>query len=70
MASIDRRQDSPMIDEALEGSQMEVTDSEDSALTSHAASNLLNELNANDRTVHSDFQNKFEIDLFNDKDLQ
>ena len=61
---------SPVIDEALEGSQMEITDSEDSPMTSHGASNLLNELNANDRTVHSDFQNKFEIDLFNDKDLQ
>ena len=44
---------------------------QDSVMNSsgQAASNLLNELAANDRTVHNDFQNKFGIDLFDDKDL-
>lgn len=72
MASIGGRQDSPMIDEVLDGgAHMDVTDSEDSALASNAnTTNLLNELAANDRTVHSDFQNKFDLDLFDDKDLQ
>ena len=73
MASINghQRQDSPMVDEMLDGAQMDVTDSEDSVMNSsgQAASNLLNELAANDRTVHNDFQNKFGIDFFNDKDL-
>ena len=73
MASIgnDQRQDSPMVDEMLDGAQMDVTDSEDSAMNSsgQAATNLLNELAANDRTVHSDFQNKFNLDFFDDKDL-
>ena len=66
-----QRQDSPMVDEMLDGMQMDVTDSEDSVLASsgQAASNLLNELTANDRTIHSDFQNKFNIDFFDDKDL-
>jgi hypothetical protein len=72
MASIGghQRQDSPMVDEMLDGAQMDVTDSEDSVNHSgQAASNLLNELAANDRTVHNDFQTKFGIDFFNDKDL-
>ena len=60
-----------MVDEMLDGAQMDVTDSEDSAMNSsgQAATNLLNELAANDRTVHSDFQNKFNLDFFDDKDL-
>ena len=73
MASLgnNQRQDSPMVDEMLDGAQMDVTDSEDSVLASsgQAVSNLLNELTANDRTVHNDFQSKFSIDIFNDKDL-
>ncbi len=73
MASLSghQRQDSPMVDEMLDGPHMDVTDSEDSVMNSSAqtASNILNELTANDRTVHVEFQNKFEIDFFNDKDL-
>ena len=56
-----------MVDE-----MMDVTDSEDSVLASasgQAASNLLNELTANDRTVHNDFHSDFTIDMFNDNDL-
>lgn len=66
-----QRQDSPMVDEMLDGAQMDVTDSEDSVMNASGqqASNLLNELAVNDRTVHNDFQNKFSIDFFNDKDL-
>ena len=67
MASLgnNQRQDSPMVDEMLDGAQMDVTDSEDSVLASsgQAVSNLLNELTANDRTVHNDFQSKFSIDI-------
>ena len=69
MASMNGRQDSPMIDEVLDGSRMDVTDYEDSVMASHGNSNLLNELASNDRTVHSEFQNTFDIDFFNDKDL-
>ena len=72
MASMNGLQDSPMVDEVLDGSQMDVTDSEDSVMASHGTSNysnLLNELTSNDRTVHSEFQNTFDIDFFNDKDL-
>lgn len=60
-----------MVDEMLDGAQMDVTDSEDSVMNASGqqASNLLNELAVNDRTVHNDFQNKFSIDFFNDKDL-
>ena len=69
MASMNGRQDSPMIDEALEGSQMDIMDSEDSVMATNGTSNLLNQLTSNDRTVHSEFQNTFDIDFFNDKDL-
>ena len=66
MASVGGRQDSPMIDEVL--------DSEDSVIAPNTSTtnttNLLNELTANDKIVHIDFQNNFQIDLFNDKDLQ
>ncbi len=34
----------------------------------HAAS-LMNELTSSDRTVHSDFQNDFGVDFFDDNDL-
>merc|ERR1712080_18566 len=66
--SVTTRQDSPMVDEMLDGAQMDedVMDSEDPG---QAASNLLNELTANDHTVHNDFQSKFNVDMFNDKDL-
>lgn len=70
MASLNGRQESPMIDEALEGSQMDITDTEDSVMTSNGTSNLLSQLTSNDRTVHAEFQNTFEIDFFNDQDLQ
>ena len=59
-----------MIDEALEGSQMDITDTEDSVMTSNGTSNLLSQLTSNDRTVHAEFQNTFEIDFFDDQDLQ
>jgi hypothetical protein len=72
MASGGQRQDSPMVDEMLDGGQMDIIDGEDSAMSSssQAASSLLSELAANDRTVHSEFHNKFGIDLFDDKDLK
>lgn len=70
MASLNGRQESPMIDEALEGSQMDITDTEDSVMTSNGTSNLLSQLTSNDRTVHAEFQNTFEIDFFDDQDLQ
>jgi len=65
------RQDSPMVDEMLDGGQMDVNEVEDtiSGSTGQAASNLLNDLTANDRTVHVDFQKKFDVDFFDDKDL-
>lgn len=34
------------------------------------ANALMQDLTANDRCVHADFQNKFGKDLFDDKDLQ
>jgi len=67
------RQDSPMVDEMLDGSQMElaVADPEDSGLSGPAAtSSLLSHLTANDRIVHADFQKHFDGDFFNDQDLK
>lgn len=67
------RQDSPCaVDEMLEGGQMDANDVNEETIngsSGQAASNLLNDLTANDRTVHVDFQKKFGIDLFDDKDL-
>jgi hypothetical protein len=63
-----QRQDSPMVDEMLDGGQMDIADTEDSALPGSAAS-LLSDLTANDRTAHADFQKQFGLDFFDDKDL-
>lgn len=62
-----QRQDSPMVDEMFDGGQMDVVDSEDSALAGPVSS-LMSELTSNERTVHSDFPNQFG-DLFDDNDL-
>ncbi len=65
-----QRQDSPMVDEMLDGGQMDVMDSEDSAMAGGPNSSLMSDLAASDRTAHSGFQNDFGIDFFDDKDLQ
>ena len=68
------RQDSPLVDEMLDGDggQMDiVNDHNDSGVTGAAqpnTSSLLAELTQNDRVVHADFQ-KFDFDFFNDQDL-
>ena len=56
----------------LDGGQMDVNEVEEAisgGSSGQAASNLLNDLTAIDRTVHVDFQKKFNIDIFDDKDL-
>ena len=69
-----QRQDSPMVDEMFDGSQMDIGDNEDSAAASTGmggagpASSLMSELTSSDRTVHADFYNNFG-DLFDDKNL-
>jgi len=67
------RQDSPLVDEMLDGGQMDiVNDHDDSGLSGQApqnSSSLLSELTANDRVVHGEFQKQFDLDLFDDKDL-
>jgi len=69
MSSIGGRQDSPMVDEMLDGGQMDVNEVEDAISGSASSNQLLNDLTANDRTVHVDFKKSFDCDFFDDKDL-
>jgi len=64
------RQDSPLVDEHQEMDI--VNDHEDSGVSGAVQQNtssLLSELTANDRVVHAEFQKQFDIDFFNDNDL-
>ena len=67
------RQDSPLVDEMLDGGQMDIVNDHDDSGVSGAVqpntSSLLSELTANDRVVHAEFQKQFDIDFFNDTDL-
>ena len=69
------RQDSPLVDEMLDGGQMDiVNDHDDSGLSGQASqqnsSSLLSELTANDRVVHGEFQKQFDLDFFDAKDVK
>jgi len=79
------RQESPMVDEMFDGMDVSDSVAvaaggnghEDSANNGAVsakyktqAATLLHELTTNDRTVHANFHNNFNADLFDDNDLE
>ena len=68
LGAASQRQDSPMVDEMFDGMDAAIA-TEDANAAGGAAASLLSELTSSERCVHANFQKNFNVDLFDDSDL-